>query len=74
MGGHTGAHVQELGERARVAVQPGGRSGGGPEGRPCAVRAGRKFAEQKIARVELQPGQPASDAGERVQSPCRHSG
>lgn len=72
MGGHTGAHVPELGERARIAVQPGPRPGRGPTGRPGAVRAGREPAEPTGARVEPAPRQPAPDAGERVQGPgCR---
>lgn len=74
MGGHTGAHVQELGERARVAVEPGPGPGRGPEGRPGAVRAGREPAEQEdIAVVESRaPRQPTPDAGERVQSADGH--
>lgn len=73
MGGHTGEHVQELGERARVAVKSRGGPGRGPEGRACFVRAGREPAGQENTHVESQPGQPASDAGERVESPGRHS-
>lgn len=75
VGGHPGAHVQELGKRARVAVQPGGRPGRGPEGRPRPVRAGGEPAEQEAAaRVEPRAArQQAPDAGERVQGPDRHS-
>lgn len=73
MGGHPGAHVQELGERACVAVQPGGRPGRGPKGRPRLVRAGGEPAEQEVARVEPRTArQPAPDAGERVQGSDRH--
>lgn len=74
MGRHTGAHVQELGERARVAVESSARLGGGLEGRACAVRVGGEFAEQEdTPLVEPQPRKSAPDAGERVQSSDRHS-
>jgi len=77
VGGHTGAHVQELGERACAAAdRPGGRPGHRPQGRPRPVRTRRGPAEQEdSARVESRPTrQPAPDAGERVQSPGGHSG
>lgn len=73
MGGHTGEHVQELGERARVTVQSRGGPGRGPEGRACSVRAGREPAGQEDTHMESEPGKPAPDAGERVQSTGCHS-
>lgn len=67
VGGYTGAHVQELGERARAGCRPGVESRGRPAGRPCPLRAGREPSEAQGVRVESQPRQPAPDAGERVQ-------
>lgn len=73
MGSHTGAHVQELGERARVAVEPRERLGRGLVRRACALRTGGELAEQENTLVDLQPRQPTSYVGERVQGPDGHS-
>lgn len=69
VGGHTGAHVQELGERARAGCRPGVEPRGRPARRPSPLRAGREPPEAQGVRVESQPRQPAPDAGERVQGP-----
>jgi len=74
VGGHTGAHVQELGERARAGCRPGGEPRRGPARRSRPLRAGREPAEPQSVRVESQPRQPAPDAGERVQGPGRDRG
>lgn len=73
VGAHTGEHVQELGERARVAVEPRQRFDRGPVRRARALRAGGEPAGQEDTLVDPEPSQPASHVGERVQSPDRHS-
>lgn len=74
MGRHTGTHIQELGERTRVAVQPGGRFGRGLKGWSCAVRAGRKLAEQEDTVMDPTSCQSAPDVGERLESSHGHRG
>lgn len=69
MGGHTGAHVQELGERARAGSRPGVEPRGRPARRSSPLRAGRESPEAQGVRVESQSREPAPDAGERVQGP-----
>jgi len=71
VGRYTGAHVQELGERARAGRRPGGEPCRRLARRSSPLRIGGELAEAQGVRVEPQPWQPAPDVGERVQGPDR---
>jgi len=74
VGGYTGAHVQELGERARAGRRPGGEPRRRLARRSSPLRIGGELAEAQGVRLEPQPWQPAPDVRERVQGPGRHRG
>jgi len=74
VGRHTGAHVQELGERARAGRRPGGEPSRRPARWSSPLRIGGELAAAQGVRVEPQPWQSAPDVRERVQGPGRDRG